>query len=66
MKLNPTTQEINIPITMSTSANSVPTTINNKSKHNPIAKFFTRISSVPTTPGGVHTKNSQFVTSANG
>lgn len=76
-KLNSPTQDLNIPITMSTSANSVPTTIhnnnnnNNKSKHNPIAKFFTRISSVPTNNSGAiaatayQTKNSHFLSTDN-
>lgn len=75
-KLNSPTQDLNIPITMSTSANSVPTTIhnnnnNNKSKHNPIAKFFTRISSVPTNntnavaTAAYQTKNSQFLSTDN-
>lgn len=56
MKLNSPAQDLSIPIAMSTGANTVASSIN-KSRHNPIAKFFTRISSVPT---GTQSKGSQF------
>lgn len=53
LEINLPVQKLNLPIAMSTSgANTVTSSINNKSRHNPIAKFFTRISSVPT---GTHT-----------
>ncbi|XP_031626046.1 putative protein TPRXL [Contarinia nasturtii] len=57
MKLNSPAQELNIPITMSSGGNSVASSIN-KSRQNPLAKLFTRISSVPT---GTQSKgSSQF------